>query len=103
MCCCNFIPSKNIEALDDANHHYMFLCSYINIFQLPFCRTTIQLLMKLTKKALRSEFSSCFLWFMQGFCDSDADGKACSLDKQVNEGMAILKQQTMLADLNEES
>jgi hypothetical protein len=40
---------------------------------------------------------------MQGFGDSDADGKACSLNKQVNEGMEILKQQTMLADLHEES
>jgi hypothetical protein len=58
---------------------------------------------KQTKKALKSELSSCFLWFMQGFGDSDADGKACSLNKQVNEGMEILKQQTMLADLHEES
>jgi hypothetical protein len=39
---------------------------------------------------------------MQGFCDSDANGNACSLDKQVNEVIVILKQQTMLADLHEE-
>jgi hypothetical protein len=56
-------------------------------------------LLSLTNKALKSDLSSCLLQFMQGSSNSDAD-KACSIDKQVTD---VLKQQTMLGDLHEES